>query len=138
MNRITKLQFSTSACLLAILCCVLFLGCKPEPELYINGKPFYTRSRCVESETETIWEYHYGYNTFRGKYEFHYGPNTKTECVKSVIDTVEIKQHATTACPTIAAMRSEANKRSLQANKNKILVYADKLIWRNRNIRTKY
>ena len=26
MNRITKLQFSTSACLLAILCCVLCLS----------------------------------------------------------------------------------------------------------------
>ena len=91
MNRITKLQFSTSACLLAILCCVLFFGCKPEPEFYINGKPFYTRSRCVESKTETNWEYHYGYNMFRGKWEYYYGPHTKTECVQSVIDTVEIK-----------------------------------------------
>jgi hypothetical protein len=25
------------------------------------------------------------------KDEFHYGPNTKTECLKSVIDTIEIK-----------------------------------------------
>jgi hypothetical protein len=27
----------------------------------------------------------------RGKFELHYGPNTKTECLKSVIDTIEIK-----------------------------------------------
>ena len=70
---------------------MLFFGCKPEPKFYINGKPFYLRSRCVESKTETNWEYHYGYNMFSGKWELHYGPNTKTECVHSVIDTIEIK-----------------------------------------------
>ncbi len=91
MNRIIKFQFSTSASLLVILLCVLFFGCKPEPEFYINGKPFYTRSRCVESKTETNLEYHYGYNMFRGRYEYHYGPHMKTECVRSIIDTVEIK-----------------------------------------------
>lgn len=64
---------------------------KIKPEFYIDGKPYYTSSRCVESKTTSNWEYHYGYNMMRGKFEFHYGPNTKTECLKSVIDTIEIK-----------------------------------------------
>ncbi len=91
MNRITKIELIISACLYATLCCLLFFYCKPKAEFYINGKPFYTMVRCIESKIETNWEYHYGYNMFNGKWEYHYGPNTKTECVQSVIDTVEIK-----------------------------------------------
>jgi hypothetical protein len=41
--------------------------------------------------SKSNWEYHYGYNMMKGKFELHYGPNTKTECLKSVIDTIEIK-----------------------------------------------
>lgn len=82
-NRLTSI--------FSILCCVVLFGCKPEPEFYINGKPFYTRSRCIESKTKTIWKFHHGHNRFSGKWEYHFGPNTKTVCVQSVIDTIEIK-----------------------------------------------
>jgi hypothetical protein len=30
-------------------------------------------------DSETIYEYHYGYNVFESKYEFYYGPNTIPE-----------------------------------------------------------
>lgn len=84
-------NLSVTKIFLVIIVGIIFFGCKPEPEFYLNNKPCYTRSRCVESRSETKWEYHYGYNVFRGKFEYHYGPNTKTTCLKSVIDTVEIK-----------------------------------------------
>ena len=84
VNRIMKLKFS----MLFIL--LILFGCTPEPEFYINGIPYYTRSRCIESTHETVWEYHYGFS-FMGKYEYHYGPHTVTKCIQSTIDTIEIR-----------------------------------------------
>lgn len=51
-------------------------SCKPKPEFYINGKPYYTRSVCVESHLEL---------KFMGE------PTFETECDKYKIDTIEIK-----------------------------------------------
>lgn len=76
--------------LLLILTLFTF-GCKMEPEFYIDGKPYYDVERCVKSHTESAYGYHYGYNTFRGKYEYHMGHYTKTICDESKIDTIEIK-----------------------------------------------
>jgi len=80
-----------SKSILIVICCIVFFGCNHKPEFYIDGKPFYTESRCIEHQVETKYEYHYGYNMLRGKHEWHFGPNTKTKCVQSVIDTIEIK-----------------------------------------------
>lgn len=33
-----------------------------------------------KARTETEYEYHYGYNYSSGKYEYHFGPVTKTYC----------------------------------------------------------
>jgi hypothetical protein len=33
----------------------------------------------VESRTSIEYSYHYGYNVFSGKWEFHLGPETKTD-----------------------------------------------------------
>jgi hypothetical protein len=32
------------------------------------------------ARTKTEYEYHYGYNYASGKYEYHFGPVTKTYC----------------------------------------------------------
>lgn len=74
---------------LVLLCCLLFIGCTHEPEFYIDGKPYYTKQRCVKDTTITEWEFHYGYS-YRMKFEGHYGSNTKTECLQYVTDTIEI------------------------------------------------
>jgi hypothetical protein len=72
-----------------LICLLLLLGCKPEPELYIDGKPYYTETYCVSSHRETEWKYHYGY--YMGKYQNHYGPYTTTICDSYKTDTLEIK-----------------------------------------------
>lgn len=76
---------------LIILLSLTLLGCKHEPEFYIDGKPYYTSERCVEVETESKYGPHYGYNFMSGKYEYHVGSYTESVCVESVIDTIEIK-----------------------------------------------
>lgn len=59
-----------------------------KPEFYIDGKPYYTKERCVEKTL--IWEYHYGYNPHNfGKLEMHYGENEV--CIKIVVDTIELR-----------------------------------------------
>ena len=89
MGIIKENRFKSPAALLVMLC--FFCGCKPQPEFYINGKPFYTTTTCLESELETTWGFHYGYNILTGGFDYHYGPHTEIKCTKSVIDTVEIK-----------------------------------------------
>ncbi len=54
---------------------------KREPEFYLNGKPYYTQVKCVESKSERVYEYHYGYSTVRGRYCWHWGYNTKFKCI---------------------------------------------------------
>lgn len=66
-------------------------GCKPQPEFYINGKPYYTDTYCVKSHTKEDYTYHYGYNILSGKYEWHWGWETETICDETKTDTIEIK-----------------------------------------------
>lgn len=77
-----------------VLALLIFLltGCKHEPEFYINDKPFYSVSNCIESHFEQKWEWHYGNNLMnKSKYEYHYGLHTVSVCDKYKIDTIEIK-----------------------------------------------
>lgn len=71
---------------------VVFSGCdfRPEPEFYIDGKPYYTRIYCVESHSEEKWGYHYGMS-FKGKMEYHFGLYSDDICDKYKTDTIEIK-----------------------------------------------
>lgn len=75
--------------LLLVILSVGLGGCKPEPEFYINGRPYYTRETCTDYVTKTKIEYHYGY--WMGKYQYHYGPHVVTSCVSYRTDTLEIK-----------------------------------------------
>lgn len=72
---------------------ILLSSCdfKHEPEFYINGKPCYTRNRCVKSHVESKLEYHYGYNFLTSKFEWHIGNNDVTICDEYQTDTIEIK-----------------------------------------------
>lgn len=76
---------------LCLLVGILLVSCEPKPEFYINGKPFYTRTYCVESHTETTSGYRYGLGS-NGKMGYNYGLTTEIICDKKVTDTLEIKK----------------------------------------------
>lgn len=75
---------------LYILICIAAISCKKKAEFYIDGVPFYTQARCVSHHTEIKHEYHYGYS-YRGKYEWHFGPRVVNVCDQVKVDTVRIK-----------------------------------------------
>jgi hypothetical protein len=54
---------------------LMLASCKPEPEFYINGKPYYTNTYCIEQHLEHNF----------------YGPKFSVECDKYKTDTIEIK-----------------------------------------------
>jgi hypothetical protein len=87
---LTNKNLFSNACKL-VLCVVFLTSCERKPEFFINGKGYYTQSRCIKDTTYTEWCYHYGYNFFSGKYEMHWGNDTKNECLESVIDTIQVK-----------------------------------------------
>lgn len=91
LGRFFSFLFKKRNTLPFIVMIVLFTSCKPEPEFYMAGKPFYTRSRCIESHTETSFGYRYGMG-FNGKMSYSYGPTTEVICDVKVIDTIEINQ----------------------------------------------
>lgn len=70
---------------------VLLASCKPKPEFFIDGKPYYTRTKCVKWEEEYQYNYHLGFNYFTGKYEYHLGPHFESVCKENRTDTIEIK-----------------------------------------------
>lgn len=77
-----------------ILLVFLLVGCDyvVKPDLVKDGKEYVVVSRCVQSHTESKYEYHYGYNFMDGKYNWHWGLNSESICDKSVWDTVEINK----------------------------------------------
>lgn len=74
----------------AILAFTLMLSCERKPEFCINGKGYYTETRCVKDSSWEEFGYHYGYNIMSGKFEFHNGIEFKRECIEQVVDTIEI------------------------------------------------
>lgn len=76
-----------------IVILIFLVGCnvKPKPQFTINGKSYYTVEKCVESQVLMLYEWKYEYNLLTGNTEYHFGPSPKINCVKSVIDTIEIK-----------------------------------------------
>jgi hypothetical protein len=78
---------------LILLIAIVFTSCEfhPQPEGYINGKPYYTSTNCVKSHTQLKWEYYWGYSILRGKYCWHWGNNEITICDESKTDTIFIK-----------------------------------------------
>lgn len=74
-----------------LLLSILYIGCKPKPEFTINGKEYYTLTKCLKSHVESKYGYHYGYNFMSGKFERHLGHYTETICDQTKTDTIEIK-----------------------------------------------
>lgn len=79
---------------LLIIFLLLIVGCDyaVKPDLVKDGKEYVILSRCVQSHTESKYEYHYGYNFMDGKYNWHWGLNSESVCDKSVWDTVEVNK----------------------------------------------
>ena len=81
---------------LLIVNLVLFLllaavSCQPEPEFYIDGQPYYTRTRCIQSHTEVIFDWRYGYDFFTQTYRYSWGPHPVSVCDCYKKDTLQIK-----------------------------------------------
>ena len=74
-----------------ILLTFALVSCKPTPEFYINNKPYYTRTYCVENHTETTFGYHWGYSVLQGKWCWHFGEYEENICDQYRTDTIEIK-----------------------------------------------
>ena len=81
---------------ITLLLFVLF-SCKPTAEFYIDDKPYYTKSRCLEKRSEMVYDYHFGnhneYNEINevNKYKMGWGWRDKRICIRSTIDTIPIK-----------------------------------------------
>jgi hypothetical protein len=71
---------------------LVFFGCNTsrKPDLVIDGREYALNKKCIKSHQETKFCYHYGWNSWRGKFEFHWGNQTKTICDSTRIDTIEI------------------------------------------------
>lgn len=71
-----------------IILALLFIACscKPEPAFYKDGKGYYVRVRCLKDTSWTSYGYRFGYS-YRGKYEFSYGPIYNYKCLESKTDT---------------------------------------------------
>lgn len=94
MNSNNWIKFA-SVVYIILLCFIIgyLFSCTREPEFYDkSGRGFYTDHRCIKDTSYNTYDYHYGYNFFRGKYEFHLGPHTVNKCLEYRIDTIEIKK----------------------------------------------
>jgi hypothetical protein len=71
---------------------LVFFGCNTsrKPDLVIDGREYALNKKCIKSHQETKFCYHYGWNSWRGKFEFHWGNQTKTICDSTSTDTIEI------------------------------------------------
>jgi hypothetical protein len=80
------MQYKSS--LITLVFCLAMLSCKPKPEFYIDGRGYYTETKCDSGEWKTVYDYHYGF--WLGKNQFHYGPRTTYECYLYKTDTLQI------------------------------------------------
>lgn len=66
-----------------------FVSCEREPEFFIDGIGYYTRTRCVDSVTEIKYGYHYGMG-YDGKMGYRMGSYTETTCIEHRTDSIAI------------------------------------------------
>ena len=85
----TNKNLFSNACKL-VLCVVFLTSCERKAEFFIDGKGYYTKSRCLKDTTYSEWCYQYGV-TYNGKMGYYWGFRTKNECLESVIDTIQVK-----------------------------------------------
>lgn len=69
---------------------IVLSGCKVEPDFTKNGHDYVIRHDCVKSHDTTQYGYHYGFNMFNSKFEWHMGYYDETICDSMRLDTVEV------------------------------------------------
>lgn len=69
-----------------LLLLIVLVSCKPTPEFYIDGKPYYTHKECIESHQEPILITRFDANSKMTTTQVYF----MTECDKYRIDTIEI------------------------------------------------
>ena len=80
--------------LLFILCVILLSSCTgpTKPDLVVDGKEYVIRENCLSGHNESKYDYHYGYNAMRGKFEYHLGHHTEWVCDEWKLDTIEVNK----------------------------------------------
>lgn len=73
--------------------CLSNKGCfHHEPEFVIDGIGYYTSERCLRDTNYSKYCWHYGYNVWNGKFEYHWGIDNKHECLEYTIDTIQTEE----------------------------------------------
>jgi hypothetical protein len=78
--------------IVSIIILLLIGSCKPKPEFWIDGKPYYTITHCEKSHIESEYGYGWGYNMLSGKFEHHWGIHDQTICDEYKTDTILITE----------------------------------------------
>lgn len=63
-----------------------------KPDVVKGGKEYVVREVCLEGHNESKYDYHYGYNLMKGKYEWHLGNHTEWICDSMALDTIEVNK----------------------------------------------
>ncbi len=77
---------------LTLILLLFLISCSPEPEFYIDGRPYYTRKYCIKDTSWIEYGYHYGYDLTKGMYHHHMGLHRETRCLEYITDTLLIKE----------------------------------------------
>ncbi len=77
-----------------ILILILISSCdvRVKPDFVKGGKEYVVSENCVKSHNVSEYSYHYGYNMLDGKFNWHWGMDTKTICDSVKLDTIEVNK----------------------------------------------
>ncbi len=85
-----NLDITIVSVIVLIVFTYLYFYLRVKPEFYIDGKPYYTVRRCVKDTVYSEFGLNYSYS-YNSNYQYQYGNKLKTKCIKTKIDTIEIK-----------------------------------------------
>lgn len=77
----------------SILFTLILISCgqsRIKPDFIKDGHEYVVREKCVKSHKERKYGYHYGWSSWKLKYCWHFGYETKTICDSTSIDTLEV------------------------------------------------
>lgn len=81
----------------SILLTIILISCnrldedyRVKPDFVKDGHEYVIREKCVKSHKERKYGYHYGWSSWKLKYCWHFGYETKTICDSTSIDTLEV------------------------------------------------
>lgn len=79
--------------IVSILLTLILISCgqsRIKPDFIKDGHEYVIREKCVKSHKERKYGYHYGWSSWKLKYCWHFGYETKTICDSTSIDTLEV------------------------------------------------